>query len=319
MADLSTVERAILAQIAAVVFPGVAYSAGAQQASVPAGLTLRLYRGWPLADDLDADMLAGRAQVCVHAEQGMSRNTTRYFDRWHDGAAVTPTLTAVADGATVTFGGTGAAGQVVGVTVGDGTVPTAYVLRLGATQTSAQVAGAFAAGVIEGASAVGAVLTVPGTAGARVVADSPALRLLRQQEQGIRVAIWCPTPATRDSLAGLIDAGLAEVHRFDLSDGSACRLTWRGTYSFEPAQKSRIWRRDLAFIAEFATTVVEDHPAMLFGTLGAGLSQGATGVPEVGDIGMLAGPASPRLTIYTDEDGNPLMDAGGNLLGPVPE
>lgn len=318
MADLSTVERAILAQIAAVVFPDEAYSAGAQQASVPAGLTLRLYRGWPLADDLDADMLAGRAQVCVHAEQGMSRNTTRYFDRWHDGEAVAPTLTAAASGATVTFGGAGGVGQVAGVTVGDGTVPTAYAYRLIAGDDAADVAAAFAA-LIDGASAAGAVLTVPGTAGVRVVADSPALRLLRQQEQGIRVAIWCPTPAERDSLAALIDAGMAEVHRFDLSDGSACRLTWRGTYSFEPAQRSRIWRRDLAFIAEYATTVVEDHPAMLFGTLGAGLSRGGTGVPEVGDIGAIAGPASPRLTIYTDEDGNPLMDAGGNLLGPVPE
>ena len=58
---------------------------------------------------------------------------------------------------------------------------------------------------------------------------------------------------------------------------------------------------------------------MLFGTLGAGIGFGVSGVPAVGDAVMLSGPASPRLTIYTDEDGNALMDAAGNLLGPVPE
>jgi hypothetical protein len=263
-------------------------------------------------------MLAGRAQISIHADGAMGRNTSRYLDGWRDGEAAEPSLTATANGDEVTFAGTGGAGQVAGVTVGDGLVPVAYAHRVLAADTPASVAAAFAA-LIDGATADGAVLTVPGTAGVLIVADLPGIRVLRQQEQGFRITAWCPTPAARDVLAGVIDTGLTDLRRFDLPDGSMARIAYRGTVVLDPPQKSRIWRRDLLFMVEYATTAAEDQAAMLFGTLGIGVRQGASEVPEVGDIAALAGPASPRLEIYTDEDGNVLMDAGGNMLGPVPE
>lgn len=271
MADLSTVEKALVGHVAAVLWPNTVYAAGAKVASVAAGLTVKVFRGWPLADDLDGDMLAGRAQVSVYPEQGMARNTTRHLNEWRQMTTAVPTLTAAASGATVTFAGTGGAGQVAGVAVGGGAVPDAYAYRLTADDTPASVAAAFA-DMIEGASAAGAVLTVPGAADARVVADSQAMKLLRMQQQGFRISLWCPSPGARDRLAALVDASLTDLRRIALADGTVASLTYRGTFIFDPPQKARIWRRDLAFMVEYATTMVEAQPAMLFGTVGAGLT-----------------------------------------------
>lgn len=317
MADLSTVERALVGRVAAVLWPGAPYAAGAKVASAAAGLTVKVFRGWPVADDLDADLIAGRAQVAIHAEQGMARNTTRHLNEWRQLTEVAPTLTATASGATVTFAGTGGVGQVAGVTVGAGTVPDAYSYRLVTGDTPALVAGAFA-DMIDGASAVGAVLTVPGAAGARVVADSQSVKLLRMQQQGFRISMWCPSPGARDTLAALVDAGLTDLRRIALADGTVASMTYRGTFVFDPAQKARIWRRDLAFMLEYATTVVEAQPTVLFAGGVIGVSFGVAGVPVVADALAQFGPSDPPPTeLFADEDIDHLhTDAAGSLLAP---
>lgn len=319
MADLSTVEKAMVTQVAAVLFPSVSYLPGAKVASVPAGMTCKLFRGWPIAADLDADMLAGRAQVSVFPEPGMSRNTTRHLQQWQTPAAGVPTLTVAVDGADVTFGGTGGAGQVAGLAIGASPNPVAYAYRLLSGDDPADVAAAFEA-MIEGSSAAGAVLTCPSASvAARVVADAEALRVTRMQQQGIRVSIWAPTPDARDTLAALVDAGLSDLRRFELSDGSWARVWFRMTATMDAPQKERLWRRDLGFLVEYATTIVEAFPAMLFGTLGVGVSVAAGGTPTAGDVIRQFGPASPQPEIYVDDDGNPILDAYGMPMGPVPE
>lgn len=320
MADLSAVETALVDQIAAVLFPTVDYQQGSDVASVPTGMTLKVFRGWPIAASLDASILAGRAQVSVFPDN-MSRNTSRYTPQFLTREGGTPTLTATAVGSVVTFGGTGGAGQVAGVAVGNGVSTVAYAVRLGAGDTPTTVATAFAA-LIDGASSVGPALTVPGVADADVVADATSISVTRTQEQVMRISCWCPSPATRDALASVLDGGLADLRRFALSDGSYARMSYRSTYVFDPVQKERIWRRDLSYLVEYNTTRVETQTPMLFGTLGVGISVAAgDGIPTVGDVLLQFGPAGPPPTeVYVDEDtGDVLLDAGGSLLAPVPE
>lgn len=276
MADLATVEQALVAQLATTLFPAGGYLPG-QYATSAAGLSVKCYRGWPEAANLDGDLANGRAHVSVYPEAGSARNTTRKRAEWFVPNVTAPTLTATPSNSApqVTFGGTGGAGQVVGISFGGFASPVAYAYRLVSGDTPATVAAAFA-GLIAGSSATGAVLTISTgfTVNAIVVADTIALRNVRQQVQRFRVSVWCPSPATRDTVAGLADQAFAnmqtangEITEFlTLPSGEAVRVTYANTSPFDVPSKDRVWRRDLCFMVEYETTVAQAQPMMLFGT-----------------------------------------------------
>lgn len=334
MAALSDIERALVAQLAAVLFPAGGYRDGAAVASAAvlanapsgaspgngAGVTLKLYRGWPVADKLDADLLAGRAHVSVFPEAGMSRNTTRYRAEWFSPIASAPTLTATVSGAAVTFGGTGGAGQVAAVSFGYPAEMMGYSYRLLSTDTPITVAAALA-GQVAGTSTAGAVLTLPTntTVTARVVADTNALREVRRQEQGVRVSIWAPTPWARDAVAGLVDqtfAGMVNVNGettefLTLANGETARVRYRSTFTDDKPSKDHEWRLDMCFTIEYATTVAQAQPLMLLGGIGLAVARGPDDVAALTNIGV----TNPLGHVWTDEDGNVMTDALGNLAG----
>ena len=272
MADLSAVENGLVAVLAAAVYPA-AYLAGSYAAS-KSGTTVKLYRGWPESANLNADLKLGRAHVSVFPDPGMTRVTTRYPLEWFVPAAAVPTLTASADGAEVTFGGAGGVGQVAGVAFGPGPVQNAYAFRLSAADTPSSVAAGLAA-LISGASASGAILTLPTDIGTRaaVAMDTTAMRETRRQEQGIRVSIWAPTPAVRDALSAAADLALANMldaygnptEFMPLSDGTRARVQYRGVFVNDKPSIDIVWRRDMRYSVEYATTAVEVQPLMLFG------------------------------------------------------
>lgn len=265
MADLSDLENAIVAQVALALYPS-AYLPGALGAS-NAGVSVKTYRGWPEQTQLMLDLQAGNAHVSVFSDPGAARNTTRFERLWQWKSLGTPTLTATVSNNTVTFGGTGGAGQVAGVQYGPGKQPLAYCYRLGASDTPSTVAGALA-GLISGASASGAVLTLPvGPVVAEVGADSVAIMETRRQVQMERVSVWAPTPAARDSISSLIDAQLTMVRNLVFPDGSVSNvITYRGTYQNDYPARDKVWRRDLKYEVEYPTIVTQTAPTMLFGT-----------------------------------------------------
>jgi hypothetical protein len=55
-----------------------------------------------------------------------------------------------------------------------------------------------------------------------------------------------------------------------LADGSAARLTFTATTTFDQHQDASLYRRDLLYAVEFPTTLVATQPSMLFGTVGIG-------------------------------------------------
>ena len=301
MADLSDIENALVAQLAAVLFPAGGYLPGSYAASAAGGLMVKLYRGWPEAANIDGDMATGKAHVSVYPEPGSARNTTRRRAEWFIPNTSTPTLTATvaASAPQVTFGGTGGAGQVVGIGYGGSAAPQQFAYRLTASDTPATVAAAIAA-MIPGASATGAVLTIsPAGAtaiSATVVADSTALRNVRQQVQRFRVSCWAPNALARDVLAGLADTAFAgmtaengEVTEFiTLPSGETARVMYANTAPNDVPGKSRVWRRDVCFAVEYETTVAQAQPGMLFGT--PNITANAAALPARA-VAILAAPA----------------------------
>ncbi len=260
MADQADVET-VLAALAS----GALYPSGTSSASVP-GPTCRIYRGWPNPSSLDSDLAEGTINVTVFPLEFRLRNVTRYPAQWTPLDVTTPTLTVSVNGVSATFGGTADPGQLAGLLI-DGKT---YVYRTEAGDTPALVAANLATLVRADRIALltNASVGIPGAENleARTVADGGVLMELRRQEQVFRITAWCPDPVSRDAAAAAIDASFAGRRFLDLPDGTQGRLLYVGTAVFDQSEDAALYRRDLLYSVEYATTQSATQPAMLFGT-----------------------------------------------------
>jgi hypothetical protein len=263
MADQSDVEAALVNQAFAALYPN-----GLASGSV-LGADCRIYRGWPNAAALDADLRNGLVNVTVFPAAGAGNVSTRYLQSWN-AAPAAPALTVSVAGDCVTFAGSADAGQLAGLRIDQRTY--AYRTQPGDTPASvaANLAAQARADMIVQLSF--ASLTVPGagTLAARVVADAAAWREVRRQRQSLRLTCWCPTPALRDAAATAIDQCLASLTFLDLADGSQAHIQYAGTLVFDQSQDALLYRRDLLYAVEYATLLSALQPSMLWGEIGIG-------------------------------------------------
>lgn len=264
MADLSDVEEALLRLAAAVLYPE-----GTAAPSV-IGRACRLYRGWPQGAALDADLAAGLAHVTVFPEARPQAVTTRHPDRWEPVSTPAPGLSVTVAGRSATVAGSAHAGQVAGLMV-DG---MAVVHRTAPGDTAEMVAAVLATYLRTRrvVTVDGATLTVAGSGPmlGRVVADRTVRRETRRQRQVLRLTAWCPDADTRDRLCAALDGELSTVDFLDLPDGGKGRLLFRGSLVHDQGRAARLFRRDLLYAVDYATTVTQTLPAMIFGDLRLG-------------------------------------------------
>ncbi len=275
MADQSDVEQSLAAAIARLLYPGGASVTGMGASAV--GPPARVYRGWPDDVALARDLAAGTLNVTVAADAANQTTTTRYSNEWLPTEILEPTLSGAVFGNTAVFAGDAGPGQIAGLLV-DG---FAAVHRTVIGDTPVTVALAIATGLASrNAMASGASVLVLGARRmkARVVADQPGVRETRRQRVVFRVVCWCPDPASRDTLASLIDSQLSDIAFLDLPDGLAGRLRIVASTPTDRAQTAGLYRRDLLYSVEYATTIRLDLPTLLFGNarVAAGASVIAT-------------------------------------------
>jgi hypothetical protein len=270
MADQSDVEATLAGLVNAILYPS-----GTNAASV-LGSVCHIYRGWPNPANLDTDLAAGHLTVTVMPDAGSFRTTTRYIDPPSMPGPVTPTLTITVAGQTATIGGTAGTGQIAGLIVDN----AAFVHRTAIGDTPELVAAILASYIRRTriAQVTGAGITIPG-AGliiGRVVADQTALAETRRQVQSFRIACWCPDPTTRDSLASLLDTALSQNTFIALPDTTQARVRLRQSITFDQSQNANLFRRDLLFNVEYATTVSETLPSLIIGATAIAPNGGPT-------------------------------------------
>lgn len=252
--------------------------AHADQSKVTWNDNVRIYRGWPIAAELDADLLAGTAHVSVFSMPNTERNTTRYPRDDIEVAPPVHTLIAAVNGNTITIGGTVAVPQNVIALAG---TRSAYPYGVQANDTLATIATALAALIAAdypGTAAVGPVITVagkPGVLQARIASSAKVWTEQKRQERAIDIICWCPTPAMRDILAGAIDLALSEMDFITMPDKGAARLRYEKSPETDDAEKVQLFRRDLIYMVEYATASVTD--AYEIGALGITVQEGAAG------------------------------------------
>lgn len=264
MADLADVENALVVQIAAAVYPAGPSAPSAVVVGSEARL-VRIYRGWPNAPALEADLAQGALHITVFPEAVLHKLTTRFSDRYKVITAPQATLSVSVNGNGATFAGTAGLGQYAGLIVGQATFP--YVCQAGDTPSS--VAAALAAAAREtglAASASGATLTVASasTIAVRIAAGATTMAERRRQLAGFRLSFWCPDPQTRDAAAAVVDPLLAAVDFLTLADGSAGRLLYVRTEVLDSEEVASLYRRDLLYTVEYPTTAMLPAPPMVF-------------------------------------------------------
>lgn len=252
MADITDVGNALVALAAQTLYPN-----GTGQPSV-AGVDIRVFQGWPNPQQLDADLKAGIGQVSVYPRPD-ERNTTRYSKNWQQLSINTPTVTLTIAGQTITVGGTIPPSnnpQNVGVIANGSSF--LYAVQTSDTLTSIATAlSALIAAAISGTTSSGPVITLPGTAriaAARVGVTGTLASEIRRQERVFQIVIWADTPAHRDAIAQPVDVALAATQFLTLSDGFGARLIYKGSMVSDDYQNEKLYRRDLFYTVEYATT-----------------------------------------------------------------
>ena len=264
MPSQADAEDALVALVTGALYPNGVASAPAIAAES------RVYRGWPNAAALEADLSAGLVNVSIFSAPHSVHDTTRYLPSWLP-SPVVPTLTVEVAGNTVTFSGVAGLGQLAGVLI-DG---RSFVHRTVNGDTPELVAAVLCSAIanVQSASVAASTITIPDASHvvARTAADASAALELRRQRQGFRISAWCPSPELRDSVCAVVDIATAATPFLTLADGSAARLCFSSTTSSDDRQDAMLYRRDMYYTVEFPTVQVAVQPSMLFGieTIGA--------------------------------------------------
>ncbi len=253
MADVSDVWNALASFISGILYPnGTGQPSALSYNGSP--LAFRVYPGWPVTEDLNADLAAGVVNVNVYALPAERVESVLPGPAQITSApAPTLTLTAmqISGGYTATVGGSVTAGNVVSLNVNG----TGYAYAAKSTDTLDSVASALSA-LIPGSSVSGSIITIPGAwqAVARVAAPQTAISGVKQQSKPFQIVTWASSPIVRDQVAAFVDSALGGTYRLTLADGSMCVLAYERTVIDDLLQKENAWRRDLFYRATYMTT-----------------------------------------------------------------
>lgn len=244
MADLTDVQNALVGMVEQAVYPN-----GISQPSV-AGVDVSIFPGWPIRNVLDDEMKAGNAMISVFTTNKV-KDVTKFERVFQDVQAVPVTITATVVGNVVTIGGTVSVPQAVMIVV-DG---VGYSYQVLITNTLDDIATALSL-LIPNSIALGSTLTVDYKKSliARIVTQISAAEELGRQERVFQITCWCNNPTIRSLLAPPIDIFFRLQYRFVLPDGFYCHMWWDNDTETDDLEIPLIYRRDLFFRVQYATT-----------------------------------------------------------------
>jgi hypothetical protein len=247
VADLADIENVLVSSITQIVYPN-----GTGNPSI-VSTPCKIFRGWPIPKNLDADLTAGKINISVYPNDN-EQKTTRYPREWKSLPAPTPTLTVSVSTTTITLGGTPSSPLNVAIIVNG----TAYIYPVQPSDTTTSIATALAAMVQADTTATssGPVITIPyaHSLNALVGAFGTAVRETKRQKRSFQITFWCPNPTVRDLIVAPVDAALADIDFLSLPDGTAGRLVYERSKVSDRVEREGLYRRDLFYSVEYGTT-----------------------------------------------------------------
>lgn len=248
MADSFDVMATLAGLMTAFVYPN-----GTSRPSIT-GSGIICYPGWPTQSVLDNDLAATKSHVSIYCLPG-GQNTTRYPVKNQRISTSPVTLDWAVSGITATLSGTVSTPQNVAIIVDD----VAYTYAVQATDTLTSIAAALAAliAVNRPCTSSGAVVSIPNssTIVARVGTVSTVAAEWSRQKETYQITVWSSTPANRKAIMSAIRAGLAPIRFIAMPDGFGARVRYRNGTPIDDTQKALLYRYDMFYEVEYATTV----------------------------------------------------------------
>ena len=269
MADLSDVLNQLVGQVAAIVYPS-----GTGSPSV-CGLPVKIYPGWPVANVLEKDLAAKKVHISIYPLPTERKSTACIGKPWMMTAAPAHTVAMAVAGNVVTLSGAPSTQNLMIQANGND-----YTYTMQPNDTLASAATALAA-LIHGAASAGPSVTVAGAYRllARVGGFGTAIKETKRQEKQFQIAIWAPTPQVRDAIAKPLDAALSDSINIFFSDGSDGTIRYSHTNQSDKDEKAGLYRRDLIYSVDYATTQVMQAAEVIAPALNA--SNGQPGQPTI--------------------------------------
>lgn len=252
MSDLSDVEDVLVNQIQEILYPN-----GVNQPSAVSSVpNIKIYAGWPFPANLQPEIKNNIVHVSIYPLTA-NKNTTRFHRVWMERSRNLATVFATAGDTTVTITGNVYSNPLQTVMVIVNKIGYAYTVVSGDSPNS--IAANLAA-LIPGSSALANVLTIPSAFSleAKVNVQGDVSLEQKRQEQQMMVTIWSALPSTRRDVAIPIDIGLGSLDRLSMPDGFYARIVHTSTREHDESyEKTTIYRRDLIYQIEYATTVAD--------------------------------------------------------------
>jgi hypothetical protein len=287
MADETDVESTIVGLIATVLYPNGTSLPSA--ANVPC----KVMRGWPSVGAQEEAKANNFVNVSVSARSGVERNTTRYPPIWITQTPPVHTLTASVSALNVvTIGGIVAVPQNVLILVGQTNVFN-YAVQPSDTLTSiCSSLATLIAAEFAGTTSSGHTIIIPTgmPVQARIAAAGTQIQEVGRQEKSFQVTVWAP-PTTvkladadlwRTAVAALVGPHLRQLIRIVLPDQTYAHIYYDHTMSSDSVQTEGLYRRDMFFWVEYATTLTA--PGYEIGVFGLSVQAGIGELPIPDDI-----------------------------------
>ena len=247
MADLGDVTALLATMAGAACYPN-----GLTSASVAGDfVTIRIFEGWPIAAQLDADIAAGACNVSIFPQPNATANV---FQVQNEPYVVTPPVYGMGvtiSGTSITVTGTPGAGEFLTI-IADGKYSYS---RLGNS-----VAAILAAIQTDALANYASVLVVGNTITfttsrlvAHIGAPATAAQATHRQKDQILISVWAPSPTMRNVVAAAIDVAFKAVNRITFPDTSSGNLVYIRNAQLDNHERAAIYRRDLVYSVEYAT------------------------------------------------------------------
>ena len=267
MADVEEVGAAVVAAVAALVYPDGTAAASAS------GLPTKVLQGWPSGNLLNAWLppgkdagAAGGVVISVYQQPNMSTVVTRFQEDWEVVQSAVVPVSAVLSAGAVIFAGAATAPVNIAFVFG---LRSAILSLTGQEGFGPEAIASAAAALLTSqgrpATAIGATLTCGGLSSVNVEGVGALIREVERIRQGFQITIWAPSPAARVATAKAFMAGLFALNTLPLPDGTRGNLFFVRDNTSDEGQSQLIYRRDVFATVEFAIT--ETVPGFAVGAI----------------------------------------------------
>ena len=260
MADLGDITAALLGIASTAVYPSG--NAGPSVTGTP----VRLFEGWPLADQLDLDMagnmkVAGGgvtpngvgpiASVSVFPMQGAGAQVFQVLNEPYTIVPAVYGLVPTVSNKTITVTGTPGTGEFMTIIADH-----RHVYSRGGSTVSAIISAIAADALADYPSLTYNASSITFTTNdlqVRLGAPGTVGQVTHRQKHCIIVSVWAPTPAIRNQLAAAVDVVMKQNLRITLPDTSTAVVRYDRAIQSDNFETTTVYRRDLYYDVEYAT------------------------------------------------------------------